>query len=98
MARFITTLKFTPQGIAAVQDTCQRAAAFKTAAKKLGIKVSAMYWTLGAFDGVIVFDASDDETATTAMLRLSSQGNVQTQTVRAFDAGEMAQIVAKLAQ
>lgn len=98
MARFLTTLKFTPQGIAAVQDTCRRAAAFKAAARKLGVKVSATYWTLGAFDGVIVFDAPDDETATAAMLYLSAQGNVQTQTTRVFDAGEMGQILSKFAQ
>jgi uncharacterized protein with GYD domain len=97
MARFITTLRFTEKGVQGVQDTCRRAAAFKASAKKLGIKVSQLYWTLGAYDGVIVFEADDDETATAAMLHLSSQGNVQTQTVRAFDAGEMQGIVDRLA-
>jgi uncharacterized protein with GYD domain len=96
MATFITTIKFTQQGVKQVQDTCKRAAAFKTAAKKLGLKVSGIYWTLGPFDGVIVFDAPDDETATAAMLHLSSQGNVQTTTARAFDAGEMEQLIGTL--
>jgi uncharacterized protein with GYD domain len=97
MARFVTTLRFTDRGIQAVQDTCRRATAFKAAGRKLGIKVSQLYWTLGAYDGVIVFEAPDDETATAAMLQLSSQGNVQTQTVRAFDAAEMQGIVDRLA-
>ena len=48
---------------------------------------------LGAFDGVIVFDAPDETTATAAMLHLSSLGNIQTQTTRAFDAAEMQKIV-----
>jgi uncharacterized protein with GYD domain len=78
MATFITTLQFTEQGIKAVRDTCNRATAFKTAAEKLGIKVTGQYWTLGTFDGVIVFEAPDEATATAAMLHLSSQGNLRT--------------------
>jgi uncharacterized protein with GYD domain len=43
MATFITTMHFTEQGIKAVRDTCERAAGFKAAAKKMGVKVSGMY-------------------------------------------------------
>ena len=96
MATFITTMHFTEQGIKAVRDTCERAAAFKTAAEKLGIKVSGQYWTLGAFDGVIVFEAPDEATATAAMLHLSSLDNIRTQTARAFDAAEMHKILGLL--
>jgi uncharacterized protein with GYD domain len=96
MATFITTLHFTEQGLKGVRDTCNRAAAFKTAAEKLGIKVTGQYWTLGAFDGVIVFEAPDEATATAAMLHLSSQDNLRTQTARAFDAAEMQKIVGLL--
>jgi uncharacterized protein with GYD domain len=58
------------------------------------IKVKEIYWTLGAFDGANIFDAPDEETATTALLHLGSLGNVQTTTVRAFNAAEMGQILA----
>jgi len=96
MATFITTLHFTEQGIQAVRNTCDRAAAFKTTAKKMGIKVTGMYWTLGAFDGVLVFDAPDEETATAVLLHLGSLGNIRTQTARAFDAAEMQKILGLL--
>ena len=33
MATFITLIKFTPQGVTAIQDTYKRAAAFKAAAE-----------------------------------------------------------------
>jgi len=98
MATYITTIRFTPQGIGAIAETTKRAAAFKTAAKKMGVKVSSVYWTLGRFDGVIIFDAPDDKAATAAMLSLSRRGNVQTSTSRAFDAGEMEKIVGMLAK
>ena len=97
MATFITTIKFTEKGIQAIQDSPKRATAFKASAKKLGVKVKEIYWTLGDFDGLVLFDAPDDEAATAAMLQLSSQGNVHTSTCRAFAAAEMEKVVGRLA-
>ena len=96
MATFITTVQFTEQGIKAVRDTCERAAAFRATAQKMGVKVSGLYWTLGAFDGVIVCDAPDEAAATAALLHLGSLGNLRTQTARAFDAAEMQKILGLL--
>jgi uncharacterized protein with GYD domain len=98
MATFITTIKFTEKGIKAIGETTKRADAFKAAAKKIGIKVNEIYWTLGAFDGAIVFDAADDETATAALLHLGSLGNVQTSTARAFNAAETGKILSRLSK
>ena len=98
MATFITTMHFTEQGIKAVRDTCERAAAFKATAQKLGVKVTGIYWTLGAFDGVIVCEAPDEATATAALLHLGALGNVRTQTARAFTAPEMEKILATTAK
>jgi uncharacterized protein with GYD domain len=33
MATYLTTIRFTPAGLAAIQDSTKRAAAFKSAAK-----------------------------------------------------------------
>jgi uncharacterized protein with GYD domain len=93
MATFITTIKFTEKGIQGIKKSPKRAAAFKAAAKEMGVKVSDIYWTLGPFDGVILSEAPNDETVTAAMLHLSSQGNVHTTTSRAFDSTEMEKIV-----
>lgn len=59
--------------------------------------MSDIFWTLGQFDGLIVFDAPDEETATAAMLHLGSLGNVQTQTSRAFRAAEMKKVLETVA-
>ena len=74
MATFITTMHFTEQGIKAVRDTCERASALKATAKKMGVKVTGIYWTLGSFDGVIVCEAPDEETVTAALLHLGALG------------------------
>lgn len=94
MAAFVTTIKFTTQGITNAQETTKRAAAFKAAAKEMGCKVTYQFWTLGRFDGLLVFEAPNDETATALMLHVGSLGNVQTQTARAFTAAEMDKILA----
>jgi uncharacterized protein with GYD domain len=92
----VTLLKFTAQGVKKFKDTCKRATDFKASAKKLGIEVKEQYWCMGAYDGVIVFEAPDDDTATAAMLALSSLDNVATQTLRSYTATEMGKILGKL--
>ena len=74
-------------------DTCNRAALLKAAAKSMGVKVSGMYWTLGAFDGMILVEAPDEVTAAAVLLQLGSLGSIRTQTVRAFDAAPMQKIL-----
>ena len=96
MATYVSTVKFTEQGVRAIGDTTKRSAVFKSAAKKMGVKVKEIYWTLGAFDGLMIFDAPDEETATAALLHLGSLGNVQTSTARAFTAAEMDKVLAKI--
>lgn len=93
MATFITTVKFTAQGLKAIDQTTRRAAALEAAAEKLGVKVTNIYWTLGDHDGVLIFDAPDDETATALLLQLGAMGNLQTTTCRAFTATEIDQIL-----
>src|SRR4051794_29184510 len=96
MATFITTIKFTQKGLEAISESTKRAAAFKASAKKMGVKVTSYYWTTGYFDGVLIFDAPDDETAAAATLQLSVQGYVHTTTARAFEAAEMGKVVGML--
>jgi uncharacterized protein with GYD domain len=96
MATFITTIKFTQQGIKGIDESTKRAAALKAAAKKMGVKITNIYWTLGEYDGLLILEAPDDETASSLLLHLGMLGNVHTTTCRAFTAAEMDKIVAKL--
>ncbi len=96
MATYVTLIKFTEKGETHIKDTGKRAAAFKADAKKLGIEVKEPYWCMGRYDGVLIFEAPDDETAAAAMLALGSRDNVHTETMRAFTAAEMGKVLAKL--
>src|SRR2546421_9497049 len=96
MATFISTIKFTGQGIKAIKETTKRATSIKSAAKKMGVKITNIFWTLGEHDGLLVFEAPDDESATALMLHVGSTGNVKTTTARAFTAAEMDGILSKM--
>lgn len=96
MATFISNIKFTQQGIKGIDDTTKRAAALKIFAKKMGVKITDIYWTLGDHDGVLIFEAADDEIATSFLLHVGSMGNVHTSTVKAFTAAQMEKILAKV--
>ena len=93
MPRFITLVDFTPKGIGAIQDSVQRSDAFRETAAQMGAEIQDVYWTLGAHDGVLIFDAPDGPTATALVIKLGRAGNVQTKTLRAFERGEMQEIV-----
>lgn len=95
MATFITTIKFTQQGLKDIDHFTKRAAMFKSEAKKFGARVKEVYWTLGDHDGLLILEAPDDQTATAAILHLGAMGNVHTATCRAFSVAEMEKIIAQ---
>jgi uncharacterized protein with GYD domain len=65
-------------------------------AEKLGVKIIEEFWTIGAYDEVVLFDAPDDETMTAFACKVSSLGNVKTETMRAFRKEEMEGILSKI--
>ncbi len=96
MATYIVLVSFTEKGAKAVKDTVKRADAFRKLGKKAGVTVKDLYWTLGAHDGVIVYEAANDETITAFLLSAAEAGFVKTQTLRAFSESEMKKIIGKM--
>jgi uncharacterized protein with GYD domain len=97
MASYLVLGNFTDQGIRTVKDTTKRAEALRDLAKKVGVTVKEVYWTLGQYDVVTIIEAPDEASVTAFGLSAGALGNVRTQTLRAFSAGEMAQILSRLA-
>ena len=96
MATFVVLASFTDQGIRNVKETITRAEAFKDLAKKSGVAVKDMYWTIGTFDIVTICESPDDETATALSLSIAARGYVRTQTLRAFSAAEISKVLDKM--
>ena len=96
MAHYVLLTNFTDQGVKGVKDTVKRAEAFKALAARSGVKVHSLFWTLGQYDVVAIAEAEDDIAATALGLSIASLGNVRTQTLKAFDAADMAKVIAKM--
>ena len=96
MATYISLWNFSDQGIRAVKDTTKRAGIMKEMAQKAGVTVKDIYWTLGTYDGVVLFEAPNEEAVAALGLALGALGNVRTQTVRAFTVDEMNGVLGKL--
>lgn len=96
MPAYILLTNFTDQGIRAVKDTVKRAEKFRELAKQNGATVKELYWTLGKYDVVSVVEAPDVTSITALGLTLGMAGNVRTETLPAFTADEMANVLAKV--
>jgi uncharacterized protein with GYD domain len=93
---YISLVKFTEKGIQNAKQTTQRLAAWAAKVQSMGVTIKQMYWTLGEYDQVCIFEAPDDETAASVLLAADMLGNIRSQTMRAFTAAEMDKILAKI--
>lgn len=96
MPRYVTLASWTDQGIRNVKDTIQRAQQTQQLVEAAGGWIE-IFWTLGRYDIVAMSELLDDETATALTLRIAGGGNLRTEVLRAFDAGEMERIIEKMA-
>jgi uncharacterized protein with GYD domain len=96
MASYICLIQFRDQGIRNIKDTVKRGDVAIAEAEKMGMKILEEFWTMGAYDGVVVFEAPDDETMSAFVLKIGALGNVKGQTLRAFRRSQMEEILAKI--
>ncbi len=96
MVTYISLSTFTDQGIRTVKDSVKRSDAVKEGAKKFGVNVKELYWTVGSYDLVGVFEAEDEKTMMAFALMIGIQGNVRSQSLRAYNHDEMQGILTKM--
>ena len=93
---YISLVKFTEKGIQNAKQTTQRLDAWAAKVQSMGVTIKQMYWTLGEYDQVCIFEAPDDETAASVLLAANMLGNIRSQAMRAFTAADMDKILAKI--
>lgn len=97
MPSYVLLEQYTDQGIRNVKDTTKRGAVVKEEiAKKFGVKITDMVWTLGAYDLVVLAEAPSDEAMAECALSVAKLGNVKIQTLRGFRAPEVDALLAKV--
>jgi uncharacterized protein with GYD domain len=95
MPTYVSLINWTDKGVANFKDTVDRYEAARDAMSARGVTFKDVYWTVGQHDLVSIVEATDDETATAALLTLAAQGNLRSTTLRAFGPDEMRAVIAK---
>jgi uncharacterized protein with GYD domain len=96
MPTYILLVRWTTQGLQKIKESASRLEAGRKAFEAAGIKLRAFYMVMGQYDQVSIAEAPDDATMAKAMLRLASQGNLQTETLRAFTEDEYKKIISEI--
>ena len=97
MPTYISLINLTEQGIRTIKDDVKRASIGATIGQEEGVRVVAEYWTMGAYDAVMITEAPDDEAVSRFLLGAGRQGNIRTMTMRAFTKDDMARMIQQLA-
>ncbi len=96
MPTYLIMSRWTQQGVQNVKDSPNRLDAAKQAAKAMGGEIKAFYLLMGQYDFAIITEAPNDEAVARLLLAIGAQGNVRTETMRAFTEDEYRKIVAAL--
>ena len=96
MPRYVVLANWTDQGMRNVKHTTERMDHGGVLAEKHGLELEQAYWTVGPYDMLTIFEASDEEALSAYLLEIGSSGNVRTTTLRAYDEEEMSGIVRRL--
>ena len=92
MIRYMSLISFTEKGMDEIKDSVHRAGKFRQQIADAGGNVIGMYWSTGAFDGCVIFEAPDTKTGAALLVALGKQGYVRTQTMEIFDEAEFRDI------
>jgi uncharacterized protein with GYD domain len=93
MAKYISLLRFTEQGAKKLKESTIRAHNFDQVAARSGVKIEGQFWTLGAYDGVLILSADSEQKVLHCLSQLAALGNVRTETMQAFSDKEFEEIV-----
>lgn len=93
MPAYATLFRFTKQGMGIVKELPARVQALRKQAEASGGRIVGIWFTQGQYDGVIIWEAPDEDAATRAILQVGMNGNFRTETMRAFSEADMERIL-----
>lgn len=96
MPTYVVLANWTDQGIRNIKESPRRLHAAKKAIEAAGGKMIGFYLTMGKYDEVLIIECPSDEMAATMGLSTGSQGNIRTETLKAFSEAEYRNIIAKI--
>lgn len=96
MASYVVLGRYTKEGLAQLKDMPEIISRHRANCEKAGIHLVGTWLTMGEYDFVSVYQAPDDQSMVVRILDTAQAGLVKTQTMRALNEEEFAQVVARL--
>jgi uncharacterized protein with GYD domain len=96
MNTYVSLMHYTAQGAANIKESPARLDAAKKLFAANGGKLKEWYLLFGQYDAMVIAEAPDDETAARVIMMIASQGNISTETYRAFPEDDYRKIISSL--
>jgi len=96
MATYVTLVRYTEQGLKNIKESPSRLEKAKQAFKALGGELKSFHLVQGRYDAIVISEAPNDEAVTKFALATGSQGNLRTETMRAYTEEEYRKIISGL--
>ena len=96
MPLYISLVRWTQQGVANVKGSPNRLDAGRKAFKEIGVEIKQVHMTMGRYDLIMLLEAPSDDAVATALLSLAAQGNVTTETLKAWTEDEYRKITGSI--
>ena len=96
MPTYVALLKWSPQGLQNIKQSPSRLDAARKGFESAGVRMKEFYMVTGRYDMVAIVEAPDDVALAEAILGATSQGNITSETCRAFTEEEYRKIIGGL--
>jgi uncharacterized protein with GYD domain len=96
MATYILLLKYTEKGVKNIKESPSRLDAARKFFKENGAELKDFYLTTGRQDALCICEVPSDDLLAKLVLAIAAQGNVTTETIRAFTEAEYRKIAASI--
>jgi uncharacterized protein with GYD domain len=90
MPTYVMLTNLTADGVRTLKNNPGRVAEVNKEVEQIGAKVLSQYATLGQYDFVTILEAPDEQTMAKISVELGSRGTMQSQTLAALPAEDLA--------
>jgi uncharacterized protein with GYD domain len=93
MPTYVVLINWTTQGVQTVKQGPSRLDATRNIFDAAGVKLKDFYLVMGRYDLILIVEAPNDAALAKVLLTVAAQGNIRTETCRAFTEQEARQII-----
>ncbi|MEY7848285.1 GYD domain-containing protein [Natrarchaeobius sp. A-rgal3] len=93
MSTYVTLWQFTQHGAQAIRESPDRIDRLEELFDEMGGELLEFHMLMGQYDTITISEFPDDETASQAVLAVTEEGNVSSETLKAFSREETRELI-----